>query len=91
MPKTTTHSATWTASLLGLLLFAQGGRAELVAHFPFDGDAIDKKGGREGLVGEGVTFRTTGGKLGGAAEFEGIASHPTGANTRPLAPSTLPS
>ena len=47
-------------------------QAELVAHFPLDNDAVDVVSGFEGDVGEGVSFSSNGGVLGGAAEFEGF-------------------
>lgn len=48
------------------------GRAELVAYFPFDEDAIDVVSGFEGFVQDGVAFDADAGVLGGAAEFDGF-------------------
>lgn len=66
------HCVLWAGSWFTLLYFAANGQAELVAYFPFDGDAVDIQGSREGIVGEGVNLMDSGGKFGGAAAFEGL-------------------
>ena len=58
-------------SFFCLLATAQLSRAELVAHFPLDNDAVDVVNGFEGSVGDGVSFVDSG-VLDGAAEFEGF-------------------
>jgi hypothetical protein len=68
----TSYSAALASFVLGCFLIVPSGRAELIAHFPFDGDAVDEAGAREAIIGEGVTLRNDGGKFGGAAEFEGV-------------------
>ncbi len=66
------HRALLAGWMFTLLSFASIAHAELVAHFPFDGDAVDVKGSREGTVGEGVNILDAGGKFGGTADFEGF-------------------
>ena len=62
--------------LAGLALFIAldappAAHAELVAHFPLDGDANSTVGGYVGEVDDGVEF-VADGIIGGSAEFEGF-------------------
>ena len=76
---------------LGLLCSANVSRAELVAHWPLDGDADDALGNYDGQASGGVVFGADGaaGHTGSAAEFNGSSATITVPHSDDLNPASF--